>query len=298
MLAKLAVAQRFDVKILVGGLGQTGVTLLDANLTLQVFQNGLRIADPVATLGLTWTEVDAGNAPGVYTAAITPGAAGDLTVFISYTGGTVTPGYWQWDVFTADLSDLSTLLAAYTGASTVTITVEDALAAPIADVAVDVYAADDTTLVVSGLVTDALGQVSVALDDGSYRVHLSKARVTFTVPEVLTVSGATSETYNGVVAPPGTPVSPSLCTVYGTIQDLGGNAIENAAVTASLVSHPTIVSSTGISVESPATVTDSNGYFELTLLRTAVVNLEISAIGLRKQVTIPAAATVEFTTLL
>jgi len=173
MLAKVATSQRFEVEITVGGVGQTGLTLASPNLTLQVIQNGIRIADPVATLGLVMTEIDNVNAPGFYTLTLAPAAAGDLTVFMGYTGGAASPGFWQWDVFTNDLSDLATLLAAYTGAATATITVEDALAAPIANVAVDIYAADDTTLVVSGLVTNALGVVTVALDDASYRVHLS-----------------------------------------------------------------------------------------------------------------------------
>ena len=298
MLAKTAVAQRFELEILVAGVGRTGVTLADPNLVLQVFQNGVRVADPVTTLSLALTEIDVANAPGFYSAVITPAAAGDLVIFARYTGGAVSPGYWQFDVFTADLSDLSTLLAAYTGAATATITVEDALAAPIANVQVDIYASDDTTLLVSGLVTNALGIVTVALNDGSYRVHLTKSRVTFTTPETLTMSGATAVTYSGVVAAAGVPVSPALCTVYGTLTDLAGNALESTGIRATVVTHPTIVSGAGVSVETPETFTDLTGYFELTLLRTAVVNLEIDAIGLRQQVTIPAAATVEFSTLL
>ena len=298
MLAKIAVQQRFELEVLVGGVGQAGITLADPNLVLQVFQNGLRVADPVATLGLALTEIDAVLAPGFYTAVITPAAAGDLVVFARYTGGVVGPGYWQFDVFTADISDLSVLLAAYTGAATATITVEDAVAAPIANVQVDIYASDDTTLLVSGLVTDALGVVTVALNDGSYRVHLTKSRVEFTTPEVLTMSGATAVTYSGVVAAAGVPVSPALCTVYGTLTDLAGTALVATGVRATVVGHPTIVGGAGVSVETPETWTDADGYFELTLLRTAVVNLEIDGIGLRQQVTIPAAATVEFSTLL
>ncbi len=298
MLAKLAVSQRFEVEILVAGVGQTGLTLASPNLNLQVFQNGLRIADPATTLSLVMTEIDVPNAPGFYTMTITPAVAGDLTVFVNYTGGAVSPGFWQWDVFTNDLSDLATLLAAYTGAATATITVEDALAAPIADVAVDIYASDDTTLVVSGLVTNSLGIVTVALNDASYRVHLSKARVTFTTPETLTMSGATAVTYSGVVAAPGVPVSPSLCTVFGTLTDLAGNGLLNTGVRATVISHPSLVGGAGVSVETADTFTDATGYFELTVLRTAVVNLEVDAIGLRQQVTIPAAATADFTTLL
>ena len=298
MLAKVSVNQRFEMLILVGGSGQTGVTLADANLDLYVIENGVRVADPATSHALVMTEVDASNQPGVYTLTVTPSANGDFSVFAMYTGGTVSPGSWHWDVFSNDLSDLATLLGAYTGASTVTITVQDAVSAPLANVQVDIYAADDTTLVASGLITNVSGVVTVALNDGSYRVHLTKSRVTFTTPEVLTVSGATSDTYSGVVAAAGVPVSPSLCTVYGTLTDLAGNALLSTGVRATVVSHPVFVGGAGVSVETPETFTDATGYFELTLLRGAVVNLEIDAIGLRQQITIPAAATVDFITLL
>lgn len=298
MIAKVAVAQRVDVEILVGGAGKTAVTLADAALTVQVFQNGAWVATPVATLSLALVEVDSANAPGFYTLTLTPAVVGDLSLFVSYTAGTITPRGSQWDVFTNDLSDMATLLAAYTGAATATITVKDALAAPIPNVQVDIYASDDTTLLVSGLVTSSLGIVTAALDDASYRVHLSKSRVTFTTPETLTMSGATAAIYTGVVAAAGVPVSPTLCTVYGTLTDLAGNGLLNTGVRATVVSHPTIVSGAGVSVETADTYTDATGYFELTVLRGAVVNLEVDAIGLRQQVTIPAAATVEFSTLL
>lgn len=298
MLAKVSTSQRVDIEILVGGVGRTGVTLADPDLTVQAFQNGVRVADPVATLGLAIAEIDQGNAPGFYSVTATPSAIGDLAVHFAYAGGLVTEAFAHWDVFAHDLGDLATLLAAYTGASSVTITVEDALAAPIANVQVDIYAADDTTLVVSGLVTDALGEVVVALNDGNYKVHLSKSRVTFTTPEDLVVSGATADTYSGVVAAPGVPVSPSVCTVYGTLTNLAGVALASTGVRATVVSHPTIISTAGVSVETEDTYTDADGYFELSILRGAVVNLEIDAVGLRQQVTIPDAATVEFSTLL
>jgi hypothetical protein len=298
MLAKVSVLQRFEILILVGGAGRTAVTLADPNLILYVIENGARVATPVATLGLVMAEVDSINQPGVYSLTLTPAVVGELSIFALYTGGTTSPGSWQWDVFTNDLSDIALLVAAYTGAATATITVEDALAAPIANVQVDIYAADDTTLLVSGLVTNVSGVVTVALNDGSYRVHLTKSRVTFTTPETLTMSGATAATYSGVVAAAGVPVSPALCTVFGTLTDLAGSALLNTGVRATVVSHPTLVGGAGVSVETPETFTNAAGYFELTLLRGAVVNLEIDAIGLRTQVTIPAAATADFITLL
>ncbi len=298
MIAKVSTLQRYELFITVAGVGQTAVTLADPALTIYVVQNGVRVATPVATLGLVMAEVDSVNQPGVYSMSLTPAAIGELTIGALYTAGVTTPMFTQWDVFTNDLNDLATLLAAYTGAATATITVIDALAAPIADVQVDIYAADDTTLVVSGLVTSVAGIVTVALNDGSYRVHLTKSRVTFTTPETLTMSGATADTYSGVVAAAGVPVSPALCTVFGTLTDLAGNALLNTGVRATVVSHPTIVSGAGVSAETVDTYTDAAGYFELTLLRTAVVNLEVDAVGLRQQVTIPAAATADFSTLI
>lgn len=82
------------------------------------------------------------------------------------------------------------------GANQVTITVNDTVPNPIEGVQVQIWNSADTVLqdIKS---TNASGQVVVMLNDGSYKVKLYKSLVTFTVPEDLTVSGTTVDTYEG-----------------------------------------------------------------------------------------------------
>ena len=62
--------------------------------------------------------------------------------------------------------------------------------------------------------TNASGQAVVALDDGTYKIRLRKAGYTFTVPETLTVSGTTAQTYYGTTVTIGVPTDINVCRVY------------------------------------------------------------------------------------
>lgn len=84
------------------------------------------------------------------------------------------------------------------GANQVTITVNDTVPNPIEGVQVQIWNSADTVLqdIKS---TNASGQVVVMLNDGDYKVKLFKSLVSFTVPEDLTVSGTTTDTYEGTL---------------------------------------------------------------------------------------------------
>lgn len=99
------------------------------------------------------------------------------------------------------------------GANEVILTVETAGHVPIASVAVHIWNSAQTLLIASG-VTSALGMVTIALDDGSYKVRLNKIGYNFTVPENLTVSGDTDDTYTGTVIPLTYPDLVDACEVY------------------------------------------------------------------------------------
>jgi len=89
---------------------------------------------------------------------------------------------------------LSNLSAGDVGANTVTITVEDVATDPVADVSVSIFDSGNTVLQTRTL-TNSSGIATVALDDATYKVRLSRSGYAFIVPETLTVSGDTADTY-------------------------------------------------------------------------------------------------------
>jgi len=295
MLAEVGAVSRFTVFVHAAGTPQTALTF--ANMNMHVAVNGARVVDPTAGgYAMAMTEIDSVAAQGYYSIVITPQVAGHLSVYVTHPTFSVENDSQDLEVHSISLSDLA-IVATQAGANTVTITVNDG-ALPLADVGVDIFAADDLTPILLGMTTDSSGQVVVALDAATYNTHLSKALVTFTVPEPLVVVGAPlAQTYSGVVATPSAGTATTV-VVTGTLLNVDGTAMEDTEVKAQIVSHPTIISAMGVGTPSATTYTNSVGYFELTLLRNATVNLVVPAIGLRQQVVTPNAPTVDFSTLL
>lgn len=91
------------------------------------------------------------------------------------------------------------------GANTVTITIKDNQAIPVVveGVAVQIYNSDNT-LFLDSKITDENGLAVFLLDNGSYKVRLSKVQNGFTIPEDLVVSGTTVDEY---IATPNTIIS-------------------------------------------------------------------------------------------
>jgi hypothetical protein len=105
------------------------------------------------------------------------------------------------------------------GANQTTITVEDSGSSPIADVSVQVLNSAQT-LLLDIKDTDSNGQVVFALDDGSYKIRLAKSQYSFTVPEDLTVSGTTVDTYDGtaLVITPGSGAGECEVSIFTSSQ--------------------------------------------------------------------------------
>ena len=187
------------------------------------------------------------------------------------------------------------LCAGGVGASMVTITVETGAAVPISGAQVDVFDASNTNFVLRAF-TNVSGQLSLALDDGSYAVRLFASGFSFTVPETLTVSGATAVTYVGTGLVTITPPSaPNLCVIFGTLRDAGGNA--HAGVCLEFISTvPQVVSGVQETNRLQSVVTDANGFFEIELERNAAVTVEAEAAGIEISRTVPDAPTQDFTT--
>ena len=111
------------------------------------------------------------------------------------------------------------------------------------------------------------------------------------VPQIGNFVGQVLITENPLV-PPVSPIVP-YCVVTGTILDLSSEPMVNAAVTAKVLAPPTLLANVGISNSLVATVTDTNGYFELPMIQGATVDIIISANGLRRQLVVPAVGTVD-----
>lgn len=83
-----------------------------------------------------------------------------------------------------------------------------------------------------------------------------------------------------------------VCTVSGYVYDVTGEPVEGAAVRVRVLGFPTTVDDLAVLVDtSSAVYTDDNGYFEMSLVREAYVDISISAANYRRQLTVPDSAT-------
>jgi hypothetical protein len=181
------------------------------------------------------------------------------------------------------------------GASQVEITVEDDSSVPIQGAQIDIYDATNTTFL-TRLFSDVNGQVNIAIDDGIYKVRLFASGYSFVVPETLTVSGDGQVTYQGVSFLSVSPASsPELCVIFGLLRDVGGNPVAGANVEAYAVT-PQVGGGYQIGPQIAATISDTNGYFELELLRDALVQFKVADVDLEVIKTVPDAPSQYLTT--
>jgi len=90
------------------------------------------------------------------------------------------------------------------------------------------------------------------------------------------------------VEPP-TPflAAPELCTVFGNILDIGGNAGFGQTVFFRIPAAPRRTPNSLIATDRVRTEPDANGNFSVNLLRGQVVVIEIDRTGIRQQFTVP-----------
>lgn len=93
---------------------------------------------------------------------------------------------------------------------------------------------------------------------------------------------------------PGTVALP-LNTLTGNLIDLGGQALTGVAVSARVLSAPTILGTTpnigGVDTSVISTKTDTGGFFALSILQGAVVDITIPRMNYRRTLTVPANGT-------
>lgn len=95
----------------------------------------------------------------------------------------------------------------------------------------------------------------------------------------------------------------AICTVTGTICKADETPLANQLVKATIRltqqdQGGQIVGTVGIVSDPIEAFTDEDGYFEVDLVRGAIVLLEIPTINLRKEVTIPDEVEVDFVSLI
>ena len=79
----------------------------------------------------------------------------------------------------------------------------------------------------------------------------------------------------------------STCIIKDHILDLSGSPIQNTGISARLLALPAIMSSVGVYDEIVSTKTDANGFFQLTLIQGATVDIVIPSTGYRRTIVVP-----------
>jgi len=89
------------------------------------------------------------------------------------------------------------------------------------------------------------------------------------------------------VPPVGIDPNPAVCTVSGSILDIGGEAGGGQQVTFRGVDFPIVSGASLITSDAVRTLPDAQGNFSVKLLRNRVVLIEVDRTGVRNQITIP-----------
>jgi len=255
------------------------------------------------TLNKILAEADAINAPGLYlatggldTSAITNPITDDYYSIIPLqTPGTnaqlpgpsqIAVGKW--------VDTIEAIGAGVDGTFQIDVTTEDLLAVPTQGAQIDIYDATNTNFI-NRFYTDLSGQVSLALDAGTYKLRILAQGVAFTIPETLVVTVDASETYTGTAIEVTTPpADPAVCRIYGVVEDAAGIVVAGAHIEAWAVT-PQAANVVQLSERLAVTSTDATGQFELDLVRNSTVRITIEGTDVDIERVVPDLATQEFT---
>ena len=151
-----------------------------------------------------------------------------------------------------------------TGANQVTVYTLQSPATPIADVQVQILNQGQTATM--GLLSsDASGKSVFAQNNGIYKLRMVKTGWQFTVPESIIVVGNTADTFFASIFNPGSPPSPSLCRVYGWVNNLSGAGDSGTVIAARIKTSPLRYQTAIISPYEKRDTTNSQGYWYLDL---------------------------------
>ncbi len=155
-------------------------------------------------------------------------------------------------------------IEALAGIHTVTVQVyETSSIVPIADVSVDVWNSTETTrLNGSAMKTDALGQLNFQRDDGTYKIRLMKAGVTFVVGTVVVNGANVSVTLYGTTIAHAAPSAPGLQVLYGNVRRLNWAVSTGETITLKITENKQVVGGALVQTQSLSAVVDANSQFE------------------------------------
>jgi hypothetical protein len=173
-----------------------------------------------------------------------------------------------------------------TGSFTITITVTDSVTGnPLQDVLVTTK---DSTDVATGdqKRTNASGVVQVALNAGTYKIHLSSIPGYSSAVNTLIVAANASVSYTVAPIVIGTPSTPNLCRIYG-YEYLNGNPVVGSRVSVQLISLPQTTTTVILEGPSIEAVSDINGLWYADLVIGKTYNFTISQAGVDVNLLVP-----------
>lgn len=152
-------------------------------------------------------------------------------------------------------------------------------------------------VMLDSLVSDSLGKILFGCGQGEYKIICNRPRTIFEPYYSLVVNSDTSLEITGSVAEIPVP-NTRQAVVYGYIYDVAGNPLEKVEIQYGVV--PPLPKQTGnvlVYGYSQSVFTDSDGYFEMTLLSDIKIEIRIPKIGLSKTVVLPSSGVFNITEL-
>ncbi len=186
--------------------------------------------------------------------------------------------------FSRNVAKRITILIDASGPTTIDL---DEIADPVTGAAISVFESDGITPV---SFPDALTQTPG--NDLSWYTQVYVINVTGDFVADFNPDAGTNFSRSVEVTTAGGLPVPGLntCDLEDHIVDVAGSPLENVTVAATILATPYIDTGAGISSEVITSVTDSNGFFSLTALQGATLDVIIPAIAYRRTIVVPSAS--------
>ena len=138
----------------------------------------------------------------------------------------------------------------------------------------------------------------IPVGSGYYSLNLDGAAISSLGPNLLRLSSLTSAFDSqvieiDVVARTPAEIQPiKQCLLFGTLLSANGQPSGNQEVIVRVIDFPFSASSSLATSQPAVTRTNSNGYFEMNLMRLSTVMVEITVSGIRHQFVVPDQSTI------
>lgn len=132
----------------------------------------------------------------------------------------------------------------------------------------------------------------VEIGSGVYTVEFTGTELDTLGSFLYKITGASISQYVGIAevtpaAQSSSAVSLDTCVLYGHVLGASGEPVQNAVVSARILGAPFISGSIGIQDSRVFSKTDENGAFFIELVRLALVEIIISKMNYKRQLTVP-----------